>query len=112
MEDKIKQLVDFVQERYLWQFHSRAWDREENIKGILNDTYEILAGEDVKIDTLIDKAFYADAKIFSEAIKEKFSWFLELSKEEEKQVIDGVEARLLELTVTKSKNAELTQQNY
>lgn len=112
MKDKIEQLVDFVQGRYLWQFHSRAWDREENIKGIICDTYEILANEKVERKTAFQKAFYADAKIFSEAIKEKFSWFMDLSNEEKKQVLDGVEARLIEITITKSKNEELKQPNY
>lgn len=112
MEDKIKQLVDFVEVRYLWQFHSRAWDREENIKVVTEDTYKLLTGAEIDLDTLIKKAHYADARIFADAIKEKFSWFLELADAEKKQVLDGVQAKLLELTVTKSRNEELKNPNY
>ena len=34
MKDRIEQLVDYIMKWCLWQFHSRAWDREKQNEGI------------------------------------------------------------------------------
>jgi nitrogenase delta subunit len=38
-KEQVEALVDYIMKNCLWQFHSRAWDRErqnENILGITN----------------------------------------------------------------------------
>ena len=32
MEDRVVELVSFIQERYLWQFAPRTWDRRSKYK--------------------------------------------------------------------------------
>ncbi len=44
MADKSESLVTFIQERCLWQFVSRAPDREENIDGVLTLVGILLTG--------------------------------------------------------------------
>ena len=42
MIEQVKQLVGYVQERCLWQFASRTWDRTENIEGVLKQVGALL----------------------------------------------------------------------
>lgn len=112
MESKVEELVKFIQEHYLWQFHSRAWDRKENINGILGDTYDLLIGKKLKRETPMEKTFYSESMIFFEEIKKNFSWLLDMSDEDKKKIINGVIDRMTEITITKSLNAELNNPNY
>lgn len=107
MKEKIEQLVGYVQERCLWQFYSRTWDRNENIEGIMTKVAQLLAGDPLKKDTPMDRCFYADAMVVSEDFKARYPWVKELSKEEIYEVIEGVKARMTEIVVTKSQNEEL-----
>ena len=43
MEQNITQLYNYVQERCLWQFFSRSWDRKENIDGIMAQAKKLFA---------------------------------------------------------------------
>lgn len=112
MKSRLEELFSFVQERYLWQFYSRSWDREENIKGILDATFEICTGKQVKGETLMDKYFYTEGKAFSEVIKKKFPWFLELDESEKRSLINDLQTKLLDVVVARSLNAELKNPNY
>lgn len=112
MENEIEELYSFVQERYLWQFYSRAWDREQNIKGILNKTFEILTDKKSDTESPMDRYFYSEGVIFSEAIKEKFQWFLELDETKKKSILDGVQEKLLNIAINKSLNGELKNPAY
>ena len=33
LKDRVEQLVDYIMKWCLWQFHSRAWDREKQNEG-------------------------------------------------------------------------------
>lgn len=112
MKEKIEEITSFIQERCLWQFFSRTWDREENIEGILTKVTEILTGEHLIIETPTDKYFYAEAKILASDIRNKFSWVKGTSKVDIKAVIDGVKARITEIAIEKSRNCELNMPNY
>lgn len=112
MKSRVEELFSFIQERCLWQFYSRSWDREENINKILDTTLEIFAGRQAKDETLMDKYFYTEAKAFSQVIKDKFPWFLELDESGKKSLINDLKAKLLDVVVTKSLNAELKNPNY
>lgn len=113
MEDKIQELYKFFQQRYLWQFYSRSWDRDENINGILDKLPVILSGEQLTLsDSLKERAFYAEAKMVAVEVKERFSWITGLDKSQIQSMIAAVKDKIIDVTITKSQNGELNIQNY
>nr|WP_321401044.1 Fe-only/vanadium nitrogenase subunit delta [uncultured Desulfobacter sp.] len=112
MKDKIEAVVNYIQERCLWQFVSRSWDREENIQGIMEMAVSLFNDEKVVLETDYDRCWFADAKIFISDVKRLFSWSKDLTKEEAKALFTGVKDRMLEITVEKSRNEELNVPYY
>jgi len=112
MNEKIEQLVTFIQQNCLWQFFSRTWDREENIEGILTKAAELLTGKQSMLETTADKCFHADARILVSDFKSQFPWIKETSADDVKAILAGVKERMRQLTITGSKNEELNIQNY
>ncbi|MEH2193565.1 MAG: nitrogenase vanadium-iron protein, alpha chain [Nostoc sp.] len=107
IQDRAAEVTKLIQERCLWQFHSRAWDREENINGVLNMAAQILTGEKVVLESLIQRGFYADAKILSADLEIRFSWLNSMENSQKKAVLESVKAMLIDIVITKSKNGEL-----
>ena len=107
MKDRSEELTAYIQERCLWQFHSRAWDREENINGVLKKTAELLTGEQVVLETLTDRGFYADAKLLADQMKTRFSWLSEMDNAQKKAVLESVREKLIGIAITNSLNGEL-----
>ncbi|MHC5769123.1 MAG: V-containing nitrogenase subunit delta [Nostoc sp.] len=107
IQERAAEVTKLIQERCLWQFHSRAWDRQENIDGVLNMAAQILTGEKVVLETLIDRGFYADAKILSADLEIRFSWLNSMENSQKKAVLESVKAMLIDIVITKSKNGEL-----
>ncbi len=113
MDDKALKLYSFIQERYLWQFYSRTWDREENIEGILTKAVKLLSGQKLQAeDNSKDRYFYAEAVTVADEIKKKFPWLGEMSGEQIKDAFDAVRDKLIDVTVTNSLNGELNIPNY
>lgn len=112
LQDKIEQLFLYFQERCLWQFHSRAWDREDNINGVCDDVIKLLSGRRVEMETPADKCYYADSCILVDQLKKRFPWMLELNESERRAVVEGARDKLMTVTVTNSQNAELNNPNY
>ncbi|HSQ40947.1 MAG TPA: Fe-only/vanadium nitrogenase subunit delta [Fibrobacteraceae bacterium] len=112
MNEQIEELVTYIQERCLWQFHSRSWDREENIEAILTKTGEILVELPSVVETDAEKCWFADARILAATFKQQYPWIKSLNAEAIKVLFDGVKARMREITVEKSRNEELHQPNY
>jgi V-containing nitrogenase delta subunit len=113
MEEKVLELYKFFQQRYLWQFYSRSWDRDENINGILNKLPSILSGEILNIsDSLKEKAFYAEAKTVAIEVKERFPWISQMDKSQAQSIITAVKDKIIDITITKSQNGELNIPNY
>ena len=110
--EQIDQLYNYCQERYLWQFFSRSWDRKENIEGIIATATSLLNGEPVKLDTPMEKLFYADAKIMVADFKERFPWIVDRTPDEIGVLMAGLKERLEEIAITKSLNAELSHSLY
>jgi nitrogenase delta subunit len=110
--EKIDQLFGYVQERCLWQFFSRSWDRQENIDGIIKTAAILLKGGKPVLETPMDRLFYADAKIMVQDFRERFSWINESSAEEIDSLLAELKDRLVEHTITKSLNGELTHTLY
>ncbi|WP_414571222.1 V-containing nitrogenase subunit delta, partial [Nostoc sp. CCY 9925] len=107
IQERAAEVTKLIQERCLWQFHSRAWDREENINGVLNKTAQILTGEKVVLETLIERGFYADAKILAADLEIRFAWLNSMENSQKKAVLEAVKAMLIDIVITKSKNGEL-----
>ncbi|MHC1682762.1 MAG: Fe-only/vanadium nitrogenase subunit delta [Clostridiaceae bacterium] len=112
MKDKTEELFSFIQKHYLWQFHSRTWDRVENINGIMSQAADLLNGKEVIAETPKDKGFHADSKLLVSEVTSKLPWIKELSSDEKSELIESVKEKLLEVTVTKSLNGELTMPMY
>ncbi len=113
MEEKALELYKFIQERYLWQFYSRTWDRDENIREILGKAAKILSREEVALDdTAKDRAFYAEAKMVAVEAGKKFPWIDGLEKPQLEEIMAKVKEKLIEVTITNSQNGELNIPNY
>jgi len=110
--DRVEQLTDYIMKNCLWQFHSRAWDRERQNKEILGKTTQLLCGEEVDLSTPADKCYWADAVILAEAYRKNYPWVAELGPDEIKSTMTALHQRLDFLTISGSLNAELTDQNY
>ena len=112
MEEKIKIMFEYIQERCLWQFFSRNWDREDNINSIMNNVVKIISGEECDRSTNIKNSHYADAKELVRQLKEKYDWFNDLSVSDVKLICDKVIEMLIDVTVINSLNAERTDPKY
>ncbi len=110
--ERIEQLVDYIMKHCLWQFHSRAWDRERQNEQILKKTMEILADEPVGKDTPEDRCYWVDAVCLAGAYRERFPWLSEMEKDEIKDIMQGLKERMDFLTITGSLNEELTVAMY
>lgn len=112
MKDRIEQLVDYIMKHCLWQFHSRAWDREKQNEGVLTKTMQILCEEPVEKETPADRCYWVDAICLAEAFKARYSWLATLDKAELKLLMQGLKDRMDYLTITGSLNEELTDSKY
>lgn len=112
MDSRIKQLFGFVQERYLWQFFSRDWDRQANIDGILGMAEQLFAGQTPGSDTAEARCYLADAKVLVADFKRLFPWINEAGSDEIRQLLAGLKAELIDTTITQSKNRELRDHLY
>ena len=67
MKDQIEPLLDYIMKNCLWQFHSRAWDREKQNEKILSKTTQLLCGEPVENTTPADRCYWVDAMSLADA---------------------------------------------
>lgn len=112
MESRAEELFDYVQERCLWQFHSRSWDRRENITGIIAKATELLQGQTPTADTPVERCFVADARIMVADFRSRFPWIKDASAEDVRSVMEQLGQRLIDATITHSKNRELEHHLY
>lgn len=112
MDEKVQAVYGYILERCLWQFFSRNWDRERNIKGIMKNVALLYSDREVSKETNLDKCYYADARILLDQLMERFPWFCKLGSKEVETIADQVTEKLILLTVTNSLNAERTVEYY
>jgi Fe-only nitrogenase delta subunit len=112
MNQRMEQLLDYIMKKCLWQFHSRAWDRERQNKEILAKACEILCADPLKLDTPEDRCYWADAVCLVDAWRTRFDWLVTLSADEIRPLMQALRERLDFLTISGSLNEELTDQNY
>jgi Fe-only nitrogenase delta subunit len=112
MEEQIEQLINYIMKHCLWQFHSRAWDRERQNKEILTMTKDILCNEAVEPTDRLERCYWVDAVVLADAYRTNYPWVNALDKTEITEIMKGVHERLDYLTITGSLNLELTDQHY
>ena len=109
---EVDPIYDYIQERCLWQFHSRFWDREENIAGVIQAIGDILTNTPVETNTPQLKSYHADARILVVELKRRFPWLLTIPAAELRSILSALKDRLIDTVVTRSLNGELRQANY
>ncbi len=112
LKERVEVLLDYIMKKCLWQFHSRAWDRERQNANIMEKTMQLLCCEPVEQETAEQRCYYVDAVYLAESYRTKFPWVSEIDKSELKIVIQGVKERLDYLLITGSLNKELTDPHY
>lgn len=111
-KERVEMLLDFIMKKCLWQFHSRAWDRERQNANIINKTMQILCGEPVEKDTPEDRCYYVDAVYLADSYKKIFPWVSDMDKASLKEIMQGLKERLDFLLISGSLNKELTDPLY
>jgi nitrogenase delta subunit len=112
VKDRVEQLVDYIMKKCLWQFHSRAWDRERQNQEILTKTMQILCEEPIERETPADRCYWVDAVCLADDFKSRYSWLVTMDKAEIKLLMQGLKDRLDFLTITGSLNTELKVKAY
>jgi nitrogenase delta subunit len=112
MKDRIEQLVDYIMKWCLWQFHSRAWDREKQNEGILTKTMQLLCEEPVELETPADRCYWVDAVFLAKGFKNTCPWLATMDKKDIKLLMQGLKDRMDYLTIKGSLNKELTNPLY
>ncbi len=111
-EERVEQLLDFIMKKCLWQFHSRAWDRERQNANIIQKTKQLLCDEAVENDTPEQRCYYVDAAYLAESYKKRFPWVSEINKADLQEIMQGLKERLDFLLISGSLNKELTDPLY
>ncbi|TKI07237.1 Fe-only nitrogenase subunit delta [Martelella alba] len=111
-EQRVEAMIDYIMKNCLWQFHSRAWDREKQNAGILTMTMRLLCDEPVELTTPADRCYWVDAVVLAETYRTRFDWLNAMAKDDIKTLMQAVHERLDYLTITGSLNAELTDPHY
>lgn len=112
MQARIEQLVDFIMKKCLWQFHSRAWDRERQNQEILTKTRQLLCDEPVSLETPADRCYWVDAVYLADSFKKRYKWLASMEKDDIELLMQGLKERMDYLTVKGSLNQELTDPLY
>ena len=112
MGSKVDDLYDYVQERCLWQFSSRSWDRSENIDGVISKATDMLLGKTPETATPVERLHMADAKIMVDDFRSRFPWIKDVSEEEVRELMRELRERVTDIAITSSKNHELNHTLY
>lgn len=111
-KQRVEQMVDFIMKNCLWQFHSRAWDRERQNREILTKAMQILCDEPVSKATAEERCYWVDSIYLAESYRKRFSWLADIGKADIKRLMQGVRERMDFLTFKGSLNLELNDQHY
>lgn len=111
-QSHLNELFSYIEERCLWQFFSRTWDRTENIEGVMNQFERLLKGQEPSKETPQERLFYADALPMVSDCRQRFPWLSELTQDELPELIQSLKERLVDTTITRSTNRELNHHLY
>ncbi|MDD2770110.1 MAG: V-containing nitrogenase subunit delta [Methylococcus sp.] len=112
LESKIGDLFDYVQERCLWQFSSRTWDRQANIDGVLAKAADLFLGRSPSRESPEDKLHCAEASVLVSDCRERYPWTGSVDETEVLTLMEGLKSRLVDIAITQSKNRELNHHLY
>jgi Fe-only nitrogenase delta subunit len=112
VDARADQLVDFIMKHCLWQFHSRAWDRERQNREILTKTKEILCEENEEPTDRLDRCHWVDAVMLARNYRKNYPWINAMSNAEIAEVMRKVREKVDYQTITGSLNKELTDEHY
>ena len=112
LSSQVKDLYDYVQERCLWQFYSRTWDRTENIDGITAQAERILLGQPTARETPNERLQAVDAQVMVNDFHARYAWLKEAGPEQIRALMSGLRERLTDVAITRSKNHELSHSLY
>jgi len=112
-KERVEELLDYIMKKCLWEFHSRAWDRERQNKEILGWAAKSLLGEaDHAPAERLDRCHWVDGVVLARAWKERSPWIVDLDAIETAEIVEAVHETLDHLTITGSLNKELTDHLY
>ena len=89
---QIDLLFGYVQERCLWQFHSRSWDRQKTSTASSPRRPTCCTASTPKNHAPMDRMFYADAKTMVDDFKERFPWILDLEPTKVTELMAGLKS--------------------
>ena len=112
VKERVEILLNFIMKKCLWQFHSRAWDRERQNANIIMQTTRLLCDEPFDDMTPEERCYYVDAVYLADNYKKLFPWVTEVEKIELKKIMQNLKERLDYLLITGSLNAELKDPLY
>lgn len=112
LKERVELLLDYIMKKCLWQFHSRAWDRERQNLNIILKTKQLLCNEPVEKDTPEQRCYYADAFYLAESYKSHFPWVSQIDKADLEKIMQELKERLDYLLIKGSLNKELTDPLY
>ncbi len=112
IKERMEQMIDVIMKYFLWQFHSRAWDRRTQNEGVLTKTTQLLCDEPVVLETPNDRCYWVDAVLLAEEYRNRFKWLAELSKDDIKELMKALHERMDFLMIDGSLNLELNDQHY
>ena len=108
----VEKVIDYIMRKCLWQFHSRAWDRERQNAGIMTQTTQILCGEQPDIESPENRCYWVDAVMMARGLTSENSWLETMGKDDIRELMAAVKKRLDFLTIHGSLNLELTDPKY
>jgi nitrogenase delta subunit len=108
----VERIIDYIMKKCLWQFHSRAWDRERQNAGILGMTRDILIDLDPPHETPESRCYWVDAVMMARGLKRQYPEFAALPTGDIRRVMEKAKERLDFLTIHGSLNQELTDPKY
>ena len=110
--EQVETIIDYIMKKCLWQFHSRAWDRERQNQGIMTQTMQILCGEEPDAQTPETRCYWVDAVMMARGLTHENPWLAEMGKDDIRELMAAAKARLDFLTIHGSLNQELTDPKY
>ncbi len=113
MNQRMEILLDYIMKNCLWQFHSRAWDRERQNREIIGWAEKVLLGTgDAAPADVLDRCHWVDGMSLARAWRQRFAWISTLGAEDISALMKSLHARVDFLTRTGSLNEELTDEHY
>ena len=112
LSENVEVVIDYIMKKCLWQFHSRAWDRERQNEGIMTQTMQILCGEEPDIESPENRCYWVDAVMMARGLTSENPWLVSMGKDDIRELMAAAKNRLDFLTIHGSLNLELTDPKY